>query len=96
MLMDEFYAHNRAAMNDSDFDLAQVFNLAEDHVNNASYGNPPQETFDKVIRIFNGFLDNPAKYEMNPDHINKVKGVMRDFITKHNIEGLDLEARWES
>lgn len=95
LLMDEFYALNRAALDDKDYDLAQVFSLAEGHVNNVMHGRHVTDTINDVVRIFNGFLDNPTKYEMNPDHIVFVKDTIQSFVATHSIEGVDLEARWE-
>lgn len=95
LLMDEFYALNRAALADKDYELAQVFSLAEDHVNGVMHGNPIVDTINAVVRVFNSFLDDPDKYGMNPDHIGLVKDTIQSFVATHGIEGVDLDARWE-
>ena len=93
LLMDEFYAMSRLALAEKDFELAQTFSLAEDHVNNISH-DVPVETINTLVKNFNGFLDDQPKYGMNSEHILLVKEIIADFVAKFGIEGVDMEGRW--
>lgn len=93
LLMDEFYAMSRIALAEKDFELAQTLSLAEDHVNNISH-DVPVETISTLVKNFNGFLDDPQKYGLNPEHILLVKEIIADFTAKFGIEGVDMEGRW--
>lgn len=80
-LMDLFYAENRRYLNEGDFELAFVYNMAETHVNNVKHGYYDQQWVPRFVSIMES-LANDAESDGEKEHYLKCAKIAQDRLTE--------------